>query len=142
MRRCISGWSYVSFRFARHDMAKVADFELSETARMRQGARASVTSCSSHATSLRRAPSCCRRGQAAYRCLDNPSVNELLVLAGQVWATRSRARATRGPLRVLHDATEFSFRRDDVDALGVVRPQHGRLRACARMATRSSVCAP
>lgn len=72
--------------------------------------------------------------KAAYRFLDNPSVNEQLILAGHVQATRNRARATRGPLLVLHDTTEFSFRRDDVDAIGVIgsvpagRPVDGRPR--------------
>jgi hypothetical protein len=56
--------------------------------------------------------------KAAYRFLDNERVNEADILAGHFQATRERFAATSGPILVLHDTTEFSFKRDDIDAVG------------------------
>jgi hypothetical protein len=56
--------------------------------------------------------------KAAYRFLDNANVNEADILAGHFRATRDRAASTSGPVLVLHDTTEFSFKRKDVDAIG------------------------
>jgi hypothetical protein len=59
--------------------------------------------------------------KAAYRFLDNDRVSEAEILAGHFHATRDRAAATNGPILVLHDTTEFSFKRDDIDAVGITR---------------------
>ena len=59
--------------------------------------------------------------KAAYRFLDNDRVNEADILAGHFEATAGRAAATDGPLLVLHDTTEFSYQRDDIEALGKTR---------------------
>lgn len=59
--------------------------------------------------------------KAAYRFLDNDRVSEAEILAGHFHATRERAAATDGPILVLHDTTEFSFKRDDIDAVGITR---------------------
>lgn len=34
---------------------------------------------------------------------------------------RDRASATDSPILVLHDTSEFSFKREDIDAVGIVR---------------------
>jgi hypothetical protein len=38
--------------------------------------------------------------------------NEADILCGHFEATRGRVTATEGPILVLHDTTEFSFKRD------------------------------
>jgi hypothetical protein len=59
--------------------------------------------------------------KAAYRFLDNDRVSEAQILAGHFEAARDRFEATDGPILVLHDTTEFSFKRGDVDAVGITR---------------------
>jgi len=59
--------------------------------------------------------------KAAYRFLDNDRVNEAEILSGHFDATRVRFEATDGPILVLHDTTEFSFKREDFDAVGITR---------------------
>jgi hypothetical protein len=59
--------------------------------------------------------------KAAYRFLDNDRVDEAQILAGHFQATRERLAVTDGPILVLHDTTEFSFKRDDVEAVGKTR---------------------
>ena len=46
-------------------------------------------------------------------------MNESLILAGHFAATKARMTAAKGPLLVLHDTTEFSFRRDRPEAIGM-----------------------
>ena len=55
--------------------------------------------------------------KAAYRFLDNPEVDEVAILAGHFQATRERSDEFDGPLLVLHDTTEFSYKRSDSDAV-------------------------
>jgi hypothetical protein len=57
--------------------------------------------------------------KAAYRFLDNARVSEAQILAGHFLATRDRVAATDGPILVLHDTTEFSFKREDIKAVGI-----------------------
>lgn len=59
--------------------------------------------------------------KAAYRFLDNDRVNEADILGGHFHATRDRVAATKGPLLVLHDTTEFSYQREDIEAVGKTR---------------------
>jgi len=56
--------------------------------------------------------------KAAYRFLSNPRVGEDDILAGHFASTRERFRATDGWTLVLHDTTEFSFKRDQPDLIG------------------------
>lgn len=56
--------------------------------------------------------------KAAYRFLDNRRVSEGEILAGHFQATRHRVAATDGPILVLHDTTEFTYKRDDIEAIG------------------------
>ena len=57
--------------------------------------------------------------KAAYRFLDNDRVSEAEILAGHFQATRMRFDAVKGPVLVLHDTTEFSYTRDDAEAIGL-----------------------
>jgi hypothetical protein len=59
--------------------------------------------------------------KAAYRFLDNDRVNEAEILAGHFQATRDRMAATDGRILVLHDTTEFSYKREDIEAVGKTR---------------------
>ena len=59
--------------------------------------------------------------KAAYRFLDNDRVDEAQILAGHFQATRDRAAATSGPILVMHDTTEFSYKREDIEAVGKTR---------------------
>lgn len=56
--------------------------------------------------------------KAAYRFLDNDRVSEAEILAGHFAATQERFNAVAGPVLVLHDTTEFSFTREDAEAIG------------------------
>jgi hypothetical protein len=56
--------------------------------------------------------------KAAYRFLDNEKVDEAAILAGHLQATRSRFDAVGGLVLVLHDTTEFSFKREQPGAIG------------------------
>lgn len=59
--------------------------------------------------------------KAAYRFLDNPQVSEADILAGHFAATHERFAATEGPILVVHDTTEFSFKREDIAPIGKTR---------------------
>jgi hypothetical protein len=56
--------------------------------------------------------------KAAYRFLDNDRVSEAEIMAGHFQATHERFAATKGPILVLHDTTEFSYTRNDTAAIG------------------------
>lgn len=58
--------------------------------------------------------------KAAYRFFDNPRVDEGAILGGHFAATTDRFAATPGTVLVLHDTTEFSFRRDEPGKVGRV----------------------
>lgn len=59
--------------------------------------------------------------KAAYRFFSNPRVNESVILAGHFAATKSRIAASKGPIFILHDTTEFSFQRDRPESIGKTR---------------------
>ena len=59
--------------------------------------------------------------KAAYRFFDNDRVSEAEILGGHFQATRERVAATSGPILVMHDTTEFSYQREDVEAVGKTR---------------------
>jgi hypothetical protein len=56
--------------------------------------------------------------KAAYRFFSNERVDEGAILAGHFQATRERAQASSGPLLVLQDTTEFSYKRDKPELVG------------------------
>src|SRR3954467_5689591 len=64
--------------------------------------------------------------KAAYRFLSNPRVNEGAILAGHFQSTRSRFAATDSPLLILHDATEFTFARNDLCPVGLLHKSFRR----------------
>lgn len=59
--------------------------------------------------------------KAEHLFLDNDRVNEAEILAGHFEAMRDRVTKTTGPILVLHDTPEFSYKRDDIDAVGRTR---------------------
>lgn len=73
--------------------------------------------------------------KAAYRFFSNDRVSEADILAGHFQSTRERTIATDGPILVLHDTTEFSYQRENSDAIGITksinsgRDKVGRLRS-------------
>lgn len=73
--------------------------------------------------------------KAAYRFLSNDRVSEADILAGHFQSARDRTVATDGPVLVLHDTTEFTYQRENTDAIGITksinsgRDKAGRLRS-------------
>lgn len=59
--------------------------------------------------------------KGAYRFLDNGRGSEAEILRGHFEATQLRGAAADGTILVLYDTTEFSFKRDDVDPIGITR---------------------
>lgn len=59
--------------------------------------------------------------KVAYRFLDNPRINESIILAGHVAATSARIAATKGLVLVLRDTTELSFQRNRPETIGQTR---------------------
>jgi hypothetical protein len=59
--------------------------------------------------------------KAAYRFLSNERVSEEGILAGHLHSTRDRFLAEQAPILILHDTTEFSFQREDVRPIGVLK---------------------
>jgi hypothetical protein len=56
--------------------------------------------------------------KAAYRFFDNARVDESEILEGHYQATLGRMPPNCEPVLVLHDTTEFSFKREDTEAIG------------------------
>src|SRR5262252_1602995 len=56
--------------------------------------------------------------KAAYRFFSNDRVNEEAILSGHFQATRDRFAATDGYVLVLHDTTEFTFKREKPELIG------------------------
>ena len=56
--------------------------------------------------------------KGAYRFFSNERVSEEEILAGHFQSTRERALVQSDPVVVLHDTTEFIFKREDIDSLG------------------------
>lgn len=59
--------------------------------------------------------------KAAYRFLSNHRVSEAAILEGHFQATRDRFAAADTTVLILHDTTEFSYHRADVQAIGVLK---------------------
>jgi hypothetical protein len=70
--------------------------------------------------------------KAAYRFFSNQRICEEHILAGHFEATRERLPQGEAPVLVLHDTTEFSYKREDIAAVGMVskgsvrKDEHGR----------------
>jgi hypothetical protein len=83
--------------------------------------------------------------KAAYRFFSNPRVDEGVILAGHFAATRARFAATSGPVLVLHDTTEFSFQRDNPEAIGqlsFLKTRHATVTLCGLLMHSSLVLTP
>jgi hypothetical protein len=59
--------------------------------------------------------------KAAYRFFSNDRVDEVAILSGHFEATHDRFAATDGYVLVLHDTTEFSFKREKPELIGCTR---------------------
>ena len=72
--------------------------------------------------------------KAAYRFFANDQVSEVEILGGHFSCTRERVASAKGPVLILHDTTEFSYRRENGEAIGLLhrmvvgRDLQGRLR--------------
>src|SRR5215469_2388601 len=56
--------------------------------------------------------------KAAYRFFSNDRVDEEAILSGHFEATHDRFAATEGYVLVLHDTTEFTFKREKPELIG------------------------
>lgn len=59
--------------------------------------------------------------KAAYRFLSNESVSEDAILGGHFQSTRARFAESKGPILVLQDTTEFSYKRIHPELIGYSR---------------------
>lgn len=64
--------------------------------------------------------------KAAYRFFANENVSEDKILAGHFAASALRAQAMEGPILVLQDTTEFSFKRAAPEKIGFTKTSCGR----------------
>ena len=62
--------------------------------------------------------------KAAYRFFSNPRVDESVILAGHFAATTARFADTDGFVLVLHDTTDFSFKREQPERIGHTHRVH------------------
>jgi hypothetical protein len=77
--------------------------------------------------------------KAAYRFLSNEAVGEAGILAGHFRSTRGRVAAADGPILVLQDTTEFSYRRARPERIGALTTSPSRRTADGRLRMRT-VC--
>lgn len=77
--------------------------------------------------------------KAAYRFFANDSVDEGAILEGHFQSTQRRARACSGPLLVLQDTTEFSYKRDKPELVGFTGETFSRKDDAGRL-RRHKVC--
>ncbi|EOD5598481.1 IS4 family transposase [Cupriavidus gilardii] len=56
--------------------------------------------------------------KAAYRFFSNDRVDEQAILAGHFRSTRERVDTSAGPMLILQDTTEFSYKRDKPELIG------------------------
>lgn len=78
--------------------------------------------------------------KAAYRFLSNDRISEDRILEGHFLCTRERLAAARGaPVLVLHDTTEFIYRREENEAIGMVSKQQTRYGSRPRYHTTCGV---
>jgi hypothetical protein len=77
--------------------------------------------------------------KAAYRFLSNDRISEEKILAGHFFCTRERTAAHAHPVLVLHDTTEFIYRREEPYAIGIIQKQQTRYDSRPRYHTTSGV---
>ncbi len=58
--------------------------------------------------------------KATYRFLSNDRVSEAEILKGHFNSTKNRIDACSGPILILHDTTEFTYKRKGKDDLGLI----------------------
>ena len=58
--------------------------------------------------------------KAAYRFFSNDRVNEAEILSGHFQSTKRRFTETKGNILILHDTTEFVYKRDDPRQFGLI----------------------
>jgi hypothetical protein len=83
--------------------------------------------------------------KAAYRFFSNRRVDEGIILAGHFAATKARFAATSGPILVVHDTTEFSFRRERPEGIGqlsLIKGRHATHTVCGLLMHSSLVLTP
>jgi hypothetical protein len=80
--------------------------------------------------------------KAAYRFFSNDRVSEADILAGHFQSTRDRTLATDGPVLVLHDTTEFTYQRENTDAIGVTKSINSGRDKAGRLITSTRAIAP
>ena len=59
--------------------------------------------------------------KAAYRFFSNGRVSEADILSGHFASTRERLAGTNGLILMLHDTTEFTFKRDRTELIGITK---------------------
>mgnify|MGYP002026946750 FL=1 len=64
--------------------------------------------------------------KAAYRFFANENVSEDKILEGHFAASALRIQATDGPILILQDTTEFSFKRSSPEKIGFINESTGR----------------
>jgi hypothetical protein len=64
--------------------------------------------------------------KAAYRFFSNSNVSEDKIMEGHFAASALRIRATDGPILILQDTTEFSFKRSAPEKIGFTKISSGR----------------
>lgn len=77
--------------------------------------------------------------KAAYRFFSNEGVDEQAILAGHFESTRERVQASVGPLLVLQDTTEFSYKRDAPEKIGFTGETNSRKDKTGRL-QKHTVC--
>ncbi len=70
--------------------------------------------------------------KAAYRFFANENISEDKILAGHFAASALRIQASDGPILILQDTTEFSFKRSAPEKIGFTKVSTGRKMAEAR----------
>jgi hypothetical protein len=59
--------------------------------------------------------------KAAYRFFDNEKISEYELLSGHFQSTQTRFKFTDDPILILHDTTEFSYKRNEPELIGSTR---------------------
>ena len=80
--------------------------------------------------------------KAAYRFFNNRRVDENIILAGHFAATKARFAQTAGPTLVLHDTSEFSFKRNnggEIGQLSLIKGPHRTHTVCGLLMHSSLV---
>ncbi|GGX97903.1 hypothetical protein GCM10007160_26950 [Litchfieldella qijiaojingensis] len=77
--------------------------------------------------------------KAAYRFFANENVSEDKILEGHFAASALRIQATDGPILILQDTTEFSFKRSSPEKIGFTKVSAGRKMRIGKTHLASSI---